>query len=139
MNSSPSYAVGAISRILKTLEILQTKTPRTLCSLTSVFGEAPINCSSASSPPPRQTQTFSLNKLFIRAVEAHQWGCNCLEGASHASSSCMCLTDDLIDRLWRNQTKFHSCLSRTHQILLQNCHELSLYNIQIMSMSILAN
>ena len=78
MNSSPSYAVGAISIILKILEILQTKTPRT--SLTSVFGKAPINCSSARFPS-RQIQTFYLNKLFIRAVEAHQWGCNCLEGA----------------------------------------------------------
>lgn len=127
MNSSPSYAVGAISRILKILEILQTKTPRTPCSLTSVFGEAPINCSSASFPY-RQIQTFYLNKLFIRAAEAHQWGCNSLEGVHMPVAAGMCLTDDLIGRLWRNQTKFQNRLSRTHQILLTNRHELFLAN-----------
>jgi hypothetical protein len=71
---------------LENIRDLANQTPRSPCSLTSVFGEAPINCSSASFPS-RQIQTFYLNKLFIRAVEAHQWGCNCLEGGSHASRS----------------------------------------------------
>jgi hypothetical protein len=104
-----------------------------------VFGEAPINCRSASFPS-RQIETFHPNKLFIRAVEAHQWGCNCLEWGFHMPVAAgMCLTDDLIDRMWRNQTKFHSRLSIIHQILLQNRHELSLYNIRIALMSTLAN
>ena len=53
-------------------------------------------------------------------------------------AAAMCLTDDLIDKLWRNQTKFHSRLSRK-QNSIPNRQELSSYNQQIMLMSISAN
>jgi hypothetical protein len=51
----------------------------------------------------------------------------------------MCLTDDFIDRLWRNQTKFQSSLGRTHKILFTKRNELSLYNRHIALMSVLPN
>jgi hypothetical protein len=49
----------------------------------------------------------------------------------------LCRTQDLIDRLWGNQTNFHRRLSRRHKVCFQNRHVLSPYPFQYLEVSML--